>query len=30
VVMRSRTGTVRYIDARHDLSRKESFATYAR
>ena len=30
VVMRSRTGTVRYVDARHDLSRKESFATYAR
>ncbi len=30
VVMRSRTGTVRYIDARHDLSRKESFASYAR
>jgi fructose-1,6-bisphosphatase II / sedoheptulose-1,7-bisphosphatase len=30
VVMRSRTGTVRYIDARHDLSRKASFAAYAR
>jgi fructose-1,6-bisphosphatase II / sedoheptulose-1,7-bisphosphatase len=30
VVMRSRTGTVRYIDARHDLTRKESFARFAR
>ena len=30
VVMRSRTGTVRYIEARHDLSRKESFARFAR
>ncbi|MBV8776974.1 MAG: fructose-bisphosphatase class II family protein, partial [Alphaproteobacteria bacterium] len=29
VVMRSRTGTVRYIEARHDLSRKESFARFA-
>jgi len=30
VVMRSRTGTVRYIEARHDLSRKESFARFSR
>jgi fructose-1,6-bisphosphatase II / sedoheptulose-1,7-bisphosphatase len=30
VVMRSRTGTVRYIEAKHDLSRKESFARYSR
>jgi len=30
VVMRSRTGTVRYVDARHDLSRKENFAKFAR
>jgi fructose-1,6-bisphosphatase II / sedoheptulose-1,7-bisphosphatase len=29
VVMRSRTGTVRYIEARHDLSRKESFARFS-
>jgi fructose-1,6-bisphosphatase II / sedoheptulose-1,7-bisphosphatase len=30
VVMRSRTGTVRYIEAKHDLSRKESFARFSR
>jgi fructose-1,6-bisphosphatase II / sedoheptulose-1,7-bisphosphatase len=30
VVMRSRTGTVRYIEAQHDLSRKESFARFSR
>jgi fructose-1,6-bisphosphatase/sedoheptulose 1,7-bisphosphatase-like protein len=30
VVMRSRTGTVRYIEARHDLARKESFARFSR
>jgi fructose-1,6-bisphosphatase II / sedoheptulose-1,7-bisphosphatase len=30
VVMRSRTGTVRYIEARHDLSRKQSFARFSR
>ena len=29
VVMRSRTGTVRYIEAKHDLSRKESFARFS-
>ncbi|MGH7095076.1 MAG: fructose-bisphosphatase class II, partial [Stellaceae bacterium] len=26
VVMRSRTGTVRYIEAHHDLTRKDQFA----
>ena len=30
VVMRSRTGTVRYIEAKHDLTRKDSFARFAR
>jgi fructose-1,6-bisphosphatase II / sedoheptulose-1,7-bisphosphatase len=30
VVMRSRTGTVRYIEAKHDLTRKESFARFSR
>jgi fructose-1,6-bisphosphatase II / sedoheptulose-1,7-bisphosphatase len=30
VVMRSRTGTVRYIEAKHDLSRKEGFARFSR
>ena len=30
VVMRSRTGTVRYVEAKHDLTRKESFARFAR
>jgi len=30
VVMRSRTGTVRYIEAKHDLSRKPSFAWFSR
>jgi fructose-1,6-bisphosphatase II / sedoheptulose-1,7-bisphosphatase len=30
VVMRSRTGTVRYIEAKHDLSRKENFARFSR
>src|ERR1700733_7868791 len=30
VVMRSRTGTVRYIEGHHDLSRKESFARFSR
>jgi fructose-1,6-bisphosphatase II / sedoheptulose-1,7-bisphosphatase len=30
VVMRSRTGTVRYIEAKHDLSRKESFARFSK
>ena len=27
---RSRTGTVRYIEAKHDLSRKDSFARFSR
>jgi len=30
VVMRSRTGTVRYIEAKHDLTRKDSFAQFSR
>ena len=30
VVMRSKSGTVRYVEARHDLSRKQSFAPVAR
>jgi fructose-1,6-bisphosphatase II / sedoheptulose-1,7-bisphosphatase len=30
VVMRSKTGTVRYIEARHDFTRKQSFAPFAR
>jgi fructose-1,6-bisphosphatase/sedoheptulose 1,7-bisphosphatase-like protein len=29
-VMRSKTGTVRYIEAKHDFTRKESFALLAR
>jgi hypothetical protein len=29
-VMRSKTGTVRYIEARHDFTRKASFASFAR
>jgi fructose-1,6-bisphosphatase/sedoheptulose 1,7-bisphosphatase-like protein len=30
VVMRSKTGTVRYIEASHDFTRKQSFAALAR
>ena len=30
VVMRSKTGTVRYVEARHDFTRKQSFAPFAR
>ncbi|MGH7053712.1 MAG: class II fructose-bisphosphatase [Stellaceae bacterium] len=30
VVMRSKSGTVRYIEARHDFTRKQSFAPFAR
>jgi fructose-1,6-bisphosphatase II / sedoheptulose-1,7-bisphosphatase len=30
VVMRSKTGTVRYIEARHDFTRKQAFAALAR
>src|SRR5277367_6310026 len=30
VVMRSKTGTVRYVEAHHDLTRKQSFAVLAR
>ena len=30
IVMRSKTGTVRYIEARHDFTRKQSFAPFAR
>jgi hypothetical protein len=28
--MRSKTGTVRYIEAHHDFTRKQSFAPFAR
>jgi hypothetical protein len=28
--MRSKTGTVRYIEARHDFTRKPSLAPFAR
>jgi len=30
VVMRSKSGTVRYVEARHDFTRKQSFAPFAR
>jgi fructose-1,6-bisphosphatase II / sedoheptulose-1,7-bisphosphatase len=30
VVMRSRSGTVRYVEAHHDFTRKQSFAPFAR
>jgi fructose-1,6-bisphosphatase II / sedoheptulose-1,7-bisphosphatase len=30
VVMRSKSGTVRYIEARHDFTRKQSFSPFAR
>ena len=30
VVMRSKTGTVRYIEAEHNFTRKPSFARFAR
>ena len=30
VVMRSKTGTVGYVEARHDFTRKQSFAALAR
>ena len=30
VVMRSKTGTVRYVEAHHDFTRKQSFAPFAR
>jgi len=30
VVMRSKSGTVRYVEARHDFTRKQSFSPFAR
>jgi fructose-1,6-bisphosphatase II / sedoheptulose-1,7-bisphosphatase len=30
VVMRSKSGTVRYVEARHDFTRKQSFVPFAR
>jgi fructose-1,6-bisphosphatase II / sedoheptulose-1,7-bisphosphatase len=30
VVMRSKTGTVRYVEAKHDFTRKQSFAPLGR
>ena len=30
VVMRSKSGTVRYVEARHDFTRKQAFAPFAR
>jgi fructose-1,6-bisphosphatase II / sedoheptulose-1,7-bisphosphatase len=30
VVMRSKSGTVRYVEARHDFTRKQSFTPFAR
>ena len=30
VVMRSKTGTVRYVEAHHDFTRKQGFAPFAR
>src|SRR5947209_8279111 len=30
VVMRSKSGTVRYVEAKHDFTRKQSFAPFAR
>src|ERR1700726_5290494 len=30
LVMRSKSGTVRYVEARHDFTRKQSFAPFAR
>ena len=30
VVMRSKTGTVRYVEAHHDFTRKQAFAALAR